>query len=128
MKTTESAEMYLETILRLEQTMPQVRAIDVAHMTGYTKPSVSRALGLLRQSGHLETDENGFLTLTQSGRAIASKIFERHRLLTLFLTEIGVDAQTAAEDACRIEHVISDVSFEKMKEYANRAMRKRKND
>ena len=118
MKSSESAEMYLETILRLQQEKPQIRAIDVARMTGYTKPSVSRALGLLRQSGHLLTDEDGFLTLTDSGRALASKIFERHRLLTEFLVSIGVDEETASEDACRIEHVISDVSFEKMKEFA----------
>ena len=113
MKTTESAEMYLETILRLQQTMPNVRAIDVARMTGYTKPSVSRALGLLRQSNYLLTDENGFLTLTESGKALAAKIFERHRLLTEFLVSIGVDEGTASEDACKIEHVISDVPLKK---------------
>lgn len=122
MKTNESAEMYLETILRLTQEKPQVRAIDVARSTGYTKPSVSRAMGLLRGSGYLLTDESGFLSLTESGRALAEKILERHRLLTKFLIAIGVDAEIAAEDACKIEHVISDESFEKMKEYADRAI------
>jgi len=118
MKSNESAEMYLETILQISQTHPQVRAIDVVHETGYTKPSVSRALGLLRQSGYLLTDENGFLTLTEEGRALASKIFERHRLLSNFLIRIGVSEEVAAEDACKIEHVISDESFERIKVFA----------
>ncbi len=112
---TESAEMYLETILTLLNEKPSVRAIDVAHATGYTKPSVSRALGLLRASGDLLTDENGYLTLTVQGKCRAEKIFERHRVLTALLIRIGVDPDIAAADACKIEHVISDETFEKIK-------------
>jgi Mn-dependent DtxR family transcriptional regulator len=120
MRNNESAEMYLETILLLKEQKAYVRAIDIVHETGYTKPSVSRALGLLRAGGYLLTDESGFLSLTESGHALAAKILERHRLLTAFLVSIGVDEETAASDACKIEHVISDASFEKMKEYAKR--------
>ncbi len=117
MKQSESAEMYLETILRLSEKQAQVRAIDVAHMTGYTKPSVSRALGLLRARGQLLTDESGFLTLTESGREAAEKILERHRVLSEFLCRLGVSEETAAADACRMEHVISDEAFASIKAF-----------
>ena len=116
-KTNESAEMYLETIQILIEKQAHVRAIDVAHETGYTKPSVSRAMGLLRKNGHIHVDENGFITLTEAGDALAKKILERHRVLTAFLVQIGVSPETADDDACKMEHVISDETFEKMKEH-----------
>jgi Mn-dependent DtxR family transcriptional regulator len=118
MRNNESAEMYLESIQVLLEKQPHVRAIDVAHETGYTKPSVSRAMGLLKKSGHIEVDENGYITLTEDGATLAKKILERHRLLTEFLLRIGVDAQTASDDACKMEHVISDETFEKIKAHA----------
>ena len=120
MHTGESAEMYLECILELAEEQGEVRSIDVAHKTGYSKPSVSRAMGLLKKSGHIDVDESGYITLSASGRAIAEKIFERHRLITQFLIKLGVNPETAAEDACKIEHVISDESFAKIKEFAGR--------
>ena len=117
MKNNESAEMYLETILLLTEKQPHVRAIDIVHSTGYTKPSVSRAMGLLRTSGHIAVDESGYITLTVEGKALASKILERHRVLTEFLKQIGVSDEVAADDACKMEHIISDESFAKMKEH-----------
>ena len=126
MKTTESAEMYLETILLLTEKQSHVRAIDVVHSTGYTKPSVSRAMGLLRQSGHIEVDESGYITLTETGRALASKILERHHILTQFLTQLGVSPETAEDDACKIEHVISDETIERMKDQLGRASRSKR--
>lgn len=128
MKTNESAEMYLETIMMLTEKQPHVRSIDVVHETGYTKPSVSRAVGLLKRSGHITVDEWGYITLTEAGRTLASKILERHRMLSFFLVGIGVDPETAADDACKMEHVISDETFEKMKLYASRAFEAPKND
>ena len=120
MRTGESAEMYLECILELTQAAGQVRSIDVAHRTGYSKPSVSRAMGLLKKSGYIDVDAGGHITLSHSGRAIAEKILERHRLITDFLVKLGVDPETAAEDACRIEHIISDKSFAKIKEFSDK--------
>lgn len=117
MHSTESAEMYLENILVLKEKQTHVRAIDIARYTGYSKPSVSRAMGLLKKSGQIETDELGYITLTELGRAIAEKILQRHRMLTEFLVSIGVDAEIAAADACRIEHVISDETFCKIKDH-----------
>ena len=114
-KTNESSEMYLETILLLTEKQSHVRAIDVVHSTGYTKPSVSRAVGLLKQSGKITVDESGYITLTDEGRALASKILERHHILSEFLIQLGVSPETAAEDACKIEHVISDETVQKMK-------------
>lgn len=102
MKIQESAENYLEAILVLTQKNGQVRSIDVAHYTGFSKPSISRAVGLLRDNGYVSIDQNGLLGLTESGMQIASSIYERHTVLTAFLTALGVDAETAAEDACRI--------------------------
>lgn len=113
----ESAEMYLETIYLLTQRSDAVRSIDVAEHMGYSKPSVSRAVGLLKQGGYVITDKDGFLTLTELGQQTASMIFERHTLLTRLLTTIGVDEATAAEDACRIEHVISDQTLEAVKRF-----------
>ena len=111
----ESAEMYLETIYELSQKHPSVRSIDVAEAMGYSKPSVSRAVGLLKQGGYLLMDKDGFLTLTESGVAIAKKIYERHTILSLMLTSLGVSKETATEDACKIEHVISDETFDAIK-------------
>ena len=111
----ESAEMYLETIYELSQKNPGVRSIDVAESMGYSKPSVSRAVGLLKQGGYLIMDKDGSLILTESGLEIARNIFERHKVLSQVLEAIGVDKETAAEDACKIEHVISEVTFEAIK-------------
>ncbi len=113
----ESGEMYLETIYRLSREKSLVRAIDVCEQLGYSKPSVSRAMGLLRSGGYLQVAENGGLLLTDTGYEIAEKIFERHTLLTRMLTALGVDEATAAEDACRMEHVISDDTFEAIKRH-----------
>ena len=107
----ESAEMYLETIYQLSQERSTVRSVDVAESMGYSKPSVSRAVGLLKQGGYLLMDKDGSLTLTESGLKIAHKIFERHTILTGLLTRLGVDPEIAAEDACKMEHVISDATF-----------------
>lgn len=113
----ESAEMYLETIYSLSQQQSSVRSIDVAESMGYSKPSVSRAVGLLKQGGYLLMDKDGFLTLTESGVAVAQKIFERHNVLSRMLTALGVSQKAAAEDACKIEHVISDETFEAIKSH-----------
>ena len=113
----ESAEMYLETIYELSQHNTNVRSIDVAEAMGYSKPSVSRAVSLLKQGGYLLMDKDGFLTLTESGIAIAQKIFERHTVLSKMLMALGVSQETATEDACKIEHVISDETFEAIKNH-----------
>ena len=113
----ESAEMYLETIYELSQKQNTVRSIDVAESMGYSKPSVSRAVGLLKQGGYLLMDKDGFLTLTESGIAIAKKIFERHNVLSTMLMALGVSKEAAAEDACKIEHVISDETFDAIKDH-----------
>lgn len=119
MRLQESGEMYLETIHILTKTMPAVRSIDVGEYMGYSKPSVSRAVGLLKNGGYINVDKDGFITLTETGLALAEKIYDRHKVLTKILTSIGVSEETASEDACRIEHVISDESFEAMKKYLN---------
>ena len=113
----ESGEMYLETILILSREKDAVRAIDVGQKMGYSKPSVSRALAKLRADGYLLVDGSGYLHLSDTGSAIAGKIYERHHVLSELLTRIGVSPETAAEDACRIEHVISDESFSAIKEH-----------
>ena len=107
----ESAEMYLETIFLLSQSSTHVRSIDIAEHMGYSKPSISRALGLLKKGGYVVVDADGFITLTASGLSVAEKIFERHTVLSRLLIQLGVSEQTAAEDACKIEHVISDETF-----------------
>ena len=110
----ESGEMYLETILILSRKGP-VRSIDVSEYMGYSKPSVSRAVHLLKSGGYLTMEENGFLHLTEAGRELAEKIYDRHTTLTEALLSLGVDRESATEDACRIEHVISDASFQAIK-------------
>ncbi len=118
MHLQESGEMYLETILILSQKSRSVRSIDVSEYMKFSKPSVSRAIGLLKQGGYVVTDPEGFLTLTEAGREVAVKIYERHKLLTEFLTRLGVNPETAAADACKMEHDISDESFEAIKRHA----------
>ena len=115
MSMHESAEMYLETIYTLSLNSTSVRSIDVAEALNYSRPSVSRAVGLLKKDGYLLMDEEGFLTLTEEGRALAERIYERHTVLTAALEALGVDKETAAEDACKIEHDISDRTFEAIK-------------
>ena len=115
MAMQESGEMYLETIYILSQKSGSVRSVDVAEEMGYSKPSVSRAVGLLKKDGLLQMDETGCLKLTQAGEEKAKKIYERHTVLTRLLIRLGVDEETAAEDACRIEHYISDRSFNAIK-------------
>ena len=117
----DSGEMYLESILILSRRGP-VRSIDVSEYMGYSKPSVSRAVSLLKSGGYLTMEENGFLHLTETGKALAEKIYERHNILTDALMSLGVGKESAAEDACRIEHVISDESFRAIKTH----MKKRK--
>lgn len=116
----ESAEMYLETIYELSQKQPYVRSIDVAEAMGYSKPSVSRAVGLLKQGGYLLMDKDGFLSLTESGTAIAQKIYERHNVLAKALMAMGVSKESATEDACKIEHVISDETFDAIKAHLDK--------
>ena len=116
----ESAEMYLETIYELSQKQPSVRSIDVAETMGYSKPSVSRAVSLLKQGGYLLMDKDGFLTLTDSGIQIAQKIYERHNVLAKALMTLGVSKEAATEDACKIEHVISDESFAAIKAHLDK--------
>ncbi len=118
MRIQESGEMYLETILRLSQTSGHVRAIDVGEEMGYSKPSVSRAMSLLKEGGYIVIDRDGAITLTDAGREIAEKIYARHTLLTKFLISLGVDEATASEDACKMEHSISDTSFEAIQKLA----------
>ncbi|MFR3787726.1 metal-dependent transcriptional regulator [Agathobaculum desmolans] len=120
MKIQESAENYLEAIFVLLQQNGQVRSIDVAHYTGFSKPSISRAVGLLRDNGYVSIDQNGLLGLTEAGLRIAETIYERHTVLTDLLTRLGVTPEIAAEDACRIEHVISAETFAKLKEHLHR--------
>ena len=119
MRLLESGEMYLETILILSQKKTQVRSLDVAEHMGFSKPSVSRAVALLKGGGYITVDGDGFLSLTETGAEVAGKIYERHTVLTEFLCSIGVDRQTAAEDACKIEHDISEESFRAIKRLMN---------
>ena len=115
----ESAENYLETILELSQHSPAVRSVDIANELGFKKSSVSVAMKNLREKGHVTVSEEGFLRLTDSGRAIAEMIRERHQLLTMWLTRLGVPEDIASEDACKLEHVLSAESFEAIKKHAN---------
>lgn len=121
MRIQESGEMYLETILRLSQKSGHVRAIDVGEEMGYSKPSVSRAMSLLKQGGYIVIDRDGSITLTDVGRELAEKIYARHTLITNFLISLGVDEKTAAEDACKMEHSISDASFEAIKKLTEKS-------
>ena len=120
MEIHESAEDYLEAILMIKEQKGVVRSIDVVNELGYSKPSVSIAMKHLRENGYVLMDENGLLTLTGAGREIAERIFERHELLTEWLIQLGVSPQTAQADACRIEHVISTQTFDKIKDYIHR--------
>ncbi len=115
MHIQESGEMYLETIYLLSKSKPSVRAVDVSEHMGFSKPSVSRAVGLLRDAELLDVDASGALVLTDAGIDLAKKIYERHTILTSFLISIGVNEKTAADDACKIEHHISDETFEAIK-------------
>ena len=115
MSLHESAEMYLETIYTLSLTKAHVRSVDVAEALNYSRPSVSRAVGLLKKDGYLLMDDDGFLRLTELGSNTAEKIYERHRILTAALKALGVDEESAEVDACRIEHVISDKSLAAIK-------------
>ena len=113
----ESGEMYLETIHVLLRKNGAVRSVDISEHMGYSKPSISRAVGLLKKGGYILVDKDGYITLTENGQQVAEKIYERHTILSRLLTALGVDEETAAEDACRLEHAISDRSFEAIKRY-----------
>lgn len=115
----ESSENYLETILLLSKKLPVVRSVDIAHELDFKKPSVSIAMKNLREQNHITVSEQGFIYLTESGREIAEMIYERHLLISSWLEKLGVPKETAVQDACRIEHVISKESFEAIKNYAN---------
>lgn len=115
MSLKESGEMYLESIYVLCKSKSSVRSVDVAEHMNYSRASVSRGVGLLKKQGYVEMDEDGFITLTAEGTELAEKIFERHTVITKILTAMGIDAQIAAEDACRIEHVISEETFNGLK-------------
>ena len=117
MAIKESGEMYLETIYLLSQTNDHVRAIDICEEMGFSKPSVSRAMGKLKADGYLKVDDFGHITLTTQGKKLATKIYERHSVLSQLFIDYGVDKKTATEDACRIEHVISDKSFNAIKKH-----------
>lgn len=115
MNLQESGQMYLETILILSKENSHVRSIDVCEYMGFSKPSVSRAMGLLKSGGYILVDKDGYITLTDEGREMAQKIYDRHGVLTDFLISLGVDGETASADACKIEHHISDESFNAIK-------------
>ena len=115
MNLQESGEMYLETILRLTDKSAGVRSIDVCEEMGFSKPSVSRAIGLLKSGGYVEVSAEGYLSLTEVGREVARKVYERHKLITELLTYLGVPSEVASFDACKIEHVISEESFTAIK-------------
>lgn len=123
MSIHESGEMYLETIHVLLKKNGVVRSIDISEHMGYSKPSVSRAVGLLKQGGYILVDKDGYITLTASGMAVAQKIYDRHTILSGLLVALGVDPKTAAEDACKLEHAISDESFAAIKRHME-AMKK----
>ncbi|MBR3383000.1 MAG: metal-dependent transcriptional regulator [Clostridia bacterium] len=117
MTMQESGQMYLETILVLSKKLERVRSVDIAEHMGYSKPSVSRAVGLLRRDGYIEVDGLGSVTLTESGLKVAETIYERHRILSAVLEALGVSHETAVDDACKLEHYISEESFEAVKRY-----------
>ena len=117
MALQESGEMYLETILILSQKNEQVRSIDISEYMGYSKPSVSRAVGLLKKDAFITVEKEGYIHLTEKGRALAEKILNRHTILTQLLIDLGISQETASNDACRIEHVISDETFDAIRKY-----------
>ena len=120
MALQESGEMYLESIYILSQKRSFVRSIDVCEYMGFSKPSVSRAVGLLKEGEYIVVDRDGYITLTDKGVEVAVKMYERHTLLTRFLMELGVSEDIATEDACKIEHHLSDESFNALKEHAEK--------
>ena len=126
MHLQESGEMYLETILVLSRENRNVRSIDVCERMGFSKPSVSRAVGLLKQGGYISVDKDGYITLTEEGLATATKIYERHKMLTEFLVGIGVSEEIADNDACKIEHAISDETFLAMKKHTETVLNSKK--
>lgn len=115
-----SGEMYLESIFVLSKTKSSVRSIDIAEHMNFSKPSVSRAVGLLKEEGYITVDKDGHIALTEAGHLLAQKIYERHTILSSALVALGVDEETAAADACKMEHVISDKSFEALKKYLSK--------
>ncbi len=117
MAIQESGEMYLETILVLSQKQKNVRSIDISEEMNYSKPSVSRAVGILKKDGYIVVDGSGYITLTEKGRELAETIYQRHRILSHILMSLGVDEKTAIADACRIEHVISEESMAAIKQH-----------
>ena len=123
MQIQESGEMYLETIHVLYKKNGHVRAIDISEHMGYSKPSVSRAMGLLKSGGYITIQKDGSILLTESGISVAEKIYERHTLLTSLLVRLGVSPEVASVDACKLEHAISDESFEALKNYANQILK-----
>ena len=120
MQIQESGEMYIETILILSAENPHVRSIDVGEYMGFSKPSVSRAIGILKKGGYVQVDNEGYLTLTELGLTVAKKVYDRHNIITDFLLSIGVSEEVASNDACKIEHHISDESFEAIKAFMKR--------
>ena len=120
MGLNESAEMYLETIYVLSEKNGYTRSVDVAEYMGYSKPSVSRAVGLLKSGGYLIMEKDGTLSLTEAGRIKAKSVFERHTVLSTFLKKLGVDEETASKDACKIEHVISEQTLEAIKNFTGK--------
>ncbi len=117
MKLQESGEMYLKTILRLSLQQPSVHSIDISEFMGFSKPSISRAVSILKESGYIELGEDKSITLTETGREIATRLYERQVVLSYLLRKMGVEEDLAYEDACRMEHVLSDESFQAVKEY-----------
>lgn len=115
MSLQESGEMYLETIYVLSKSISPLRSIDICEHMGYSKPSVSRAISILKKDGYIETNDHNHIFLTAEGRTVAQKIYERHTILKEFFIRLGVDPKTASDDACKIEHVISDITFETIK-------------
>ena len=120
MQLQESGEMYLESIYVLSQKLNGVHSIDISEYMGYSKPSVSRAVGLLKKGGYIRIDEDNHITLTDTGLAIAEKIYDRHTLLTTMLVQLGVPEEIAAQDACKMEHAISDESLEAIRKHMGR--------
>ena len=121
MRNNQSVEDYLETILMLHNEKGSVRSIDIAHALGFSKPSVSVAMKSLREKGFITVDEQGHISLTDAGLKIANLVYERHEILTKLLIHIGVDKETAMEDSCKIEHDLSEVTFEKLKEFLKKS-------
>lgn len=119
MQIQESGEMYLETILILSKKLPAVRSVDISEYMNFSKPSVSRAIGILKKAGYVDVDPSGHLRLTDTGFSVAEKIYLRHNLLTEFLVRLGVDEQVASDDACKIEHHISDQTYDAILHYMN---------